>query len=202
MLLSLLLLPVILSQASPTSTPAHRDADSDSHPELLLRYHHETGSNQTEFSLSTQDKADVYAHVCGDTFEVAGKTMTMRVNERGSGNVIVDDKTYRVVGNRQESGGASCTKMYTESSTVVECSVPWRHSFEELPALPADDIDECFSTEAAARRRNLPRAFSSPFTSTHSGIDKRFLAPGCSPVAETVSPLEPHPLLILRPPVS
>lgn len=171
MLSRLLLLPVALAMASPTGTHARSEADSDNPLELLLRYHHEPGSNQTEFSLSTPDKTEFYAHACGDTFEVAGKTVTMSVNERGSGNLVVDDKEYKVVGDRKVSGGVSCTKMYNDQSTVVECSIPWRASFEDLEA-QSDDVAECFSGESAARRRSLPSTFGPPL-STSSDVEKR-----------------------------
>ncbi|KAK7427755.1 hypothetical protein QQZ08_005693 [Neonectria magnoliae] len=157
--------------ASPASIYARDEADSDSPSELLLRYHHESGTNQTEFTLSTPDKRDFYAYSCDNTFEIAGKTVSINVDGRGSGHIAVDDKKYKVVGDVKMSGGASCTKMYNEKSTVVECSIPWRGSFDDLSALSADDIEECFSEESAARRRSLPNAFSSPIVLARSDSD-------------------------------
>lgn len=176
MLSYLLLLPAALTLASPAGIYARDKADSDSPSELLLRYHHESGSNQTEFTLSTPDKSDFYAHSCDNTFEIAGKTVTINVDGRGSGHIAVDDKEYKVIGDRKMSGGASCTKMYNQKSTVVECSIPWRGSFDDLSTLSAEDVEECFSEESAARRRSLPATFSSPLALTRSdssSLEKR-----------------------------
>ncbi|KAH7152104.1 hypothetical protein B0J13DRAFT_255304 [Dactylonectria estremocensis] len=175
MLSYLLLLPAALTLASPTGNYIRDELPS----ELLLRYHHESGSNQTEFTLSTLDKSDFYAHACDNSFGIAGKAVTINVDARGSGHIAVDDKEYKVVGDRDMSGGISCTKMYNEKSTVVECSIPWRDSFDDWTVLSADEVEECFSEESAARRRNLPSAFSSRIASSHfvsdssPALDKR-----------------------------
>ena len=167
----LLLAQAALTLASPTATVG--TASNDETPsELLLRYHQELGSNQTEFSLSTPDKKDVYAHACDNTFEILEKTVTMNVNQWGSGNLVVDDKTYKVLGDREMSGGISCNKLYDDESTVVECSIPWRHGFEKLQTLDGD-VEECFSGEAAERRRSLPGPFSAPFSSASSDLVPR-----------------------------
>lgn len=170
MLALLVLMPAVLALAKPLSSHPRSETDAGAPADLLLRYHRDIASNQTELSLSTLDKSHTYSHGCGNSLEVAGRTVSVAVNDRGAGNVLIDAEEYQILGDRQMSGGASCTKLYNDKSVVVECSVPWHANMEDLSAISDDGVEECFSEESAARRRSLPTSFA---PSVVSAVEKR-----------------------------
>ncbi|CAI4214300.1 unnamed protein product [Parascedosporium putredinis] len=170
MLALLVLTPAVLALATPLSSHPRSETDTGAPTDLLLRYHRDIVSNQTELSLSTLDKSHTYSHGCGNSLEVAGRTVSVAVNDRGAGNVLIDAEEYRILGDRQMSGGASCTKLYNDRSVVVECSVPWYANMEDLSAISDDRVEECFSEESAAHRRSLPTSFA---PSVVSAVEKR-----------------------------
>jgi hypothetical protein len=62
--------------------------------------------------------------IAGGNFE--SMPLSFNVDHQGAGNITYGDSTYRVHVKPEISGGIACTRMYSPSSFLVDCIMPWR----------------------------------------------------------------------------
>lgn len=103
------------------------------------------GASETELTVLDKANSQILASSCSDHLDLTAfnTSVTMNIDNRGSGHLTFGNKQYTIHENPEVSGGIVCSKIYNDDQMFVACDVyvtnlhhPDSLSPSELATLP------------------------------------------------------------------